>query len=112
MFSGEAVPSRTKNNKILVLIFFTQTHVTVLNIKKCFSKLSIKIKKKKPKQPKRKNKKKNHRGKGLGGHKGSSLSSTPAIKMQNLQPPASKNIILQLRHHQDSQVAVYINPKL
>ena len=32
-------------------------------------------------------------------------------KMQNLRPTASKNIILRLWHHQDSQFAIYIDPK-
>ena len=41
-----------------------------------------------------------------------SFCCTPARKLQNLQPAASKNIILRLRHHQDSQVAIYIDLKL
>ena len=32
-----------KNNKALISIFFTQTHLTVLNIKNCISKWSIKM---------------------------------------------------------------------
>ena len=31
--------------------------------------------------------------------------------MQNLRPTASKVMILRLRHHQDSQVAIYIDIK-
>ena len=33
-------------------------------------------------------------------------------KLQNLRSAASQNKILRLRHHQDSQVAIYDNPKL
>ena len=33
-------------------------------------------------------------------------------KLQTLRPAASKVIILQLRHHQDSQVTIYIDPNL
>ena len=36
------------------------------------------------------------------GHKGSSFCGTQAKKLKNLQPAASKNIILRLQHHQDS----------
>ena len=36
------------------------------------------------------------------GHKGYSFCGTPAKKLQNLRRAASKNIILRLRHHQDS----------
>ena len=38
-------------------------------------------------------------------------SATLWQKMQNLRPAASKNIILSLWHHQDSQFAIYIDPK-
>ena len=51
-------------------------------------------------------------GGGGGGHKGSSFCGTPVKKMQNMQPAASKNMILRLRHHQDSQGAIYIDIKL
>ena len=46
-----------------------------------------------------------------GGRKGSSFCSKKKKKMQNLRPAASKVIILGLRHHQDSQVAIYIDIK-
>ena len=46
-----------------------------------------------------------------GGRKGSSFCSTSAKKMQNLRPAASKVMTLRLRHHQDSQVAIYIDIK-
>ena len=46
-----------KNIKILVLNLFTQTHVTVLNIINCCSKLPIKIKKEKTRKTKEKNQK-------------------------------------------------------
>ena len=45
-------------------------------------------------------------------HKGSSFFSTPTEKLQNLQPAASKVIVLRLQHHQDSQVVIYIDPTL
>ena len=57
MFWGEAVPSRTKKNKVLVLNLFTRTHVTILNIKNWFSKLSIKMEKEKTRKTKEKNQK-------------------------------------------------------
>ena len=57
MFWGEAVPSRTKNNKVLVLNLFTRTHITILNIKNWFSKLSIKMEKEKTRKTKEKNQK-------------------------------------------------------
>ena len=44
--------------------------------------------------------------------KGSSFCSTPAKKLKNLPPAASKVMILQLRHLQDSQVAFYIDTRL
>ena len=47
-----------------------------------------------------------------GGRKGSSFCTTPAKKLQNLRPAAFKVMILRLRHHQDSQVAIYIDTKL
>ena len=47
-----------------------------------------------------------------GGYKGASFCGTPAKKLQNLRPAATKIIILRLRHHQDSQVVIYINPKI
>ena len=47
----------------------------------------------------------------MGQHKGSSFCSTPAKKWQTLRPAAAKNIILRLQSHQDSQVAVYIDPE-
>ena len=46
------------------------------------------------------------------GHKGSSFCGSPAKKLQHLRPAPSKVIILRLRHHQESQVVTYINPKL
>ena len=46
-----------------------------------------------------------------GGRKGSSFCGTSGKKKQNLRPAASKVIILGLRHHQDSQVAIYIDIK-
>ena len=39
-------------------------------------------------------------------------SATLWQKSRNLRPSASKTIILRLRDHQDSQDAIYINPKL
>ena len=36
---------------------------------------------------------------GGGGRKGSSFCGTPAKKLQNLRPTASKVMILRLRHH-------------
>ena len=33
-------------------------------------------------------------------------------KLQKFRSAASQNKILRLRHHQDSQVAIYDNPKL
>ena len=47
-----------------------------------------------------------------GVRKGSSFCVTAARKRQNLRPAACKVMILRLRHHQDSQVAIYINTKL
>ena len=50
-------------------------------------------------------------GRGEGGgrwHKRSSFCDTLAKKLQNLLP----KIIWRLRHHQDSQVAIYIHSKL
>ena len=43
-------------------------------------------------------------GGGEGGEwrKGSSFCGTPAKRLQNLRPAATKVIILRLRHHQDS----------
>ena len=46
------------------------------------------------------------------GHKEYLFCSTPAKKLQKLRPAASKNLILRLRPHQDSQAAVYIDLKL
>ena len=46
------------------------------------------------------------------GRKGSLLCDTPAKKLQNLRPAASKVMILRLQHHQDSQVVIYIDAKL
>ena len=37
----------------------------------------------------------------------SSFWGTPAKKLQNLRPAASKVIILRLQHHQDSRIAIY-----
>ena len=37
---------------------------------------------------------------------------TQAKKLQYLRPAASKVIILRLRHHQDSQVAICIDTKI
>ena len=51
-------------------------------------------------------------GGGRWGRKGSSFCGTPAEKLKNLQPVACKVMILRLRHHQDSQVAFYIDTKL
>ena len=52
-------------------------------------------------------------GRGEGGErKGSLFCGTPAKKLQNLRPAASKVMILWLWHHQDSQVAIYIDTKL
>ena len=51
-------------------------------------------------------------GEGGGGNKGFLFCGTPVKKMQNMQPAASKNMILRLRHHQDSQGAIYIDTKL
>ena len=66
MFWGDAVPSRTENNKVLVSNHFTQTRVTVLNIKKTVSLIYLlKLKNKKPEKSKRKTKKKNQSRKGL-----------------------------------------------
>ena len=48
----------------------------------------------------------------LGGHKGSSFCGTPAKYLQILRPAANKVMILRLWHHQDSQVAIYIDPRL
>ena len=48
----------------------------------------------------------------VGGRKGSSFCGTPGKKWQNLRPVTSKVTILWLQHHQDSQVAIYINTKL
>ena len=45
-----------------------------------------------------------------GGHKGSSFCGTPAKGLQKLQPATSKNISLEQRDYQDSQVAIYIDP--
>ena len=47
-----------------------------------------------------------------GERKGSLFCGTPAKKLQNLRPAASKVMILWLWHHQDSQVAIYIDTKL
>ena len=46
------------------------------------------------------------------GCKRSSFCGTPEKKLQNLQHSASKVMIQRLRHHQDSQVAFYIDTKL
>ena len=45
------------------------------------------------------------------GRKGSLFCDTPAKKLQNLRPAASKVMILRLQHHQDSQVVIYIGTK-
>ena len=44
--------------------------------------------------------------------KGSLFCNTLAKILQNLRPAAPTNIILRLLYHQDSQVAIYIDPKL
>ena len=44
-------------------------------------------------------------------HKGSSICDTPAKELENLRPVVSKNTILLLRQRQDSQIAIYIDPK-
>ena len=49
---------------------------------------------------------------GAGWHQESLFCGTPAKKMQNLQPSASKIIILWLRYYQDSQIVTIIDPKL
>ena len=46
------------------------------------------------------------------GHKGSSFCCTPTKKLQNLWSAISKKKVLRLRHYQDSQIAIYIDPKL
>ena len=51
-------------------------------------------------------------GWGGGEHKGFSFCGTPAKNLKKLRPAASKVMILWLRHHQDSQVAFYIDNKL
>ena len=44
MFSEEKLSqTRQRNSKVLVQNLFTQTHLPVLNIKNCISKLYIKI---------------------------------------------------------------------
>ena len=44
-------------------------------------------------------------------HKGSSICDTPAKESEDLRPVVSKNTILLLRQRQDSQIAIYIDPK-
>ena len=44
-------------------------------------------------------------------HKGSSICDTPAKELEDLRPVVSKNTILLLRQRQDSQIAIYIDPK-
>ena len=48
---------------------------------------------------------------GGGGRKGSSFCGIPTKELQSLRPAASKVMILWLWHHQDSQVAIYIDAK-
>ena len=48
----------------------------------------------------------------LRGHKGFSFCKTAAKKSQNMRPAACRVIILRLRHHQNRQVAIYIDPRL
>ena len=51
-------------------------------------------------------------GVGVGGGKRSLCWGTPAKTLQNLQPVASKVMILRLWHHQDSQATIYIDTRL
>ena len=54
----------------------------------------------------------NQQGTGGGGRKEYSFCGTPAKKLQNLHPAASKIVILLLRQHRDSQVPISIDTKL
>ena len=52
------------------------------------------------------------KGERRGGRKGSSFCGAPAKTLQTLRLEASKVMILRLRYHQDSQVAICIDTKL